>query len=394
MGQVFGASILRTQSDARLASLAAAGHAPAFEAIVARYERELRRHCARINPGQAEDAVQQTFLSAWTALQSGTTVRDLRGWLHRIAHHAALRTLDPAGLAVQLADDDAAAESPDATVERRLAVHGALAAVAGLPERQREALLLSAVDGESREAIARHLGVTAGAVRQLVHRARQTVRAAATAVMPAPLLVRLAGIDDGVAGGLGGLGAAGAGVALKAGAVVAVVAAIAAAPFVVRDDRADRAQAAAPPARDPSHDGRRGSGASLLAAVARLQAGTAAGAAARRTADARRGAATPTHRSGRGGRHGTATPGRSGHPASPGGTEDDAVDQPAQDDVDAAEPAEDPAVPEVSDDEPDPAAGEDDGAVAEQEDAGVPGEDDPAAEDPPPDEDPSSSDDG
>ncbi len=247
MGQVIGASIMRTQSDARLAGLAADGHALAFEAIVARYERELLRHCARIAPAQAEDAVQQTFLSAWTALQKGTTVRDLRGWLHRIAHHAALRTIPPAGLAVQLADGDGTCEALEAAVERRLALRGAFAAVADLPERQREALLRTAVDGESRESVAGQLGISTGAVRQLVHRARQTLRAAATAVVPAPLLVRLAGVDDGLAGGVGGLGAAGAGVAMKAGAVAAVVASMVVAPLTGHGGRADPAQAASPP---------------------------------------------------------------------------------------------------------------------------------------------------
>ena len=70
-------------------------------------------------------------------------------------------------------------------MERRAVVRQTLTGLAALPERQREALLRIAVEGRSQEEVARELGVTEGAVRQLVHRARLTLRAAATAVVAA-----------------------------------------------------------------------------------------------------------------------------------------------------------------------------------------------------------------
>src|SRR5213076_3025603 len=67
-------ALLRGQSDARLVDLTRAGNEQAFEAIVHRYRRPLLRHCGRIlPPGRAEDAVQQTFLSAYSAISSGQT---------------------------------------------------------------------------------------------------------------------------------------------------------------------------------------------------------------------------------------------------------------------------------------------------------------------------------
>ena len=81
----------------------------------------------------------------------------------------------------------AAGEAPQEELERRAVVRQTLTGLAALPERQREALLRIAVEGRSQEEVARELGVTEGAVRQLVHRARLTLRAAATAVMPLPL---------------------------------------------------------------------------------------------------------------------------------------------------------------------------------------------------------------
>ena len=71
MSPWFSDLFLSSQSDERLVSLAQTGHQQAFTAIVSRYRRELNRFANRVcADGNAEDAVQQTFLSAFTALQN------------------------------------------------------------------------------------------------------------------------------------------------------------------------------------------------------------------------------------------------------------------------------------------------------------------------------------
>src|SRR5829696_5550986 len=86
--------LLRTQSDARLVALAREGHERAFEAIVERYRRQLLRACRRLLPdARAEDALQQALVAAWRGLERGDEVRELRPWLHRIAHNTALNLL-------------------------------------------------------------------------------------------------------------------------------------------------------------------------------------------------------------------------------------------------------------------------------------------------------------
>ena len=91
-------TLLRTQSDDRLVALAREGHERAFEAIVERYRRPLLRAARRVLPeARAEDALQQALLSAWTALQRGDEVRDLRAWLYRIVHNSALNALRVSG---------------------------------------------------------------------------------------------------------------------------------------------------------------------------------------------------------------------------------------------------------------------------------------------------------
>jgi RNA polymerase sigma factor (sigma-70 family) len=239
---ILSSTLLRTQSDGRLTTLAAQGHERAFEAIVERYRRPLHRYCRRILPeARAEDAVQQAFLKAWTALANGTQVQDLKPWLYRIAHNAALDAAKKTGYDYdELSDSLRLSPGAHDDLERRAVIRETLAGVASLPDNQREALLRTVVEGHSRAAIAADLNLSEGAVRQLVHRARLTLRAAATAVTPLPLASWAAAFDGGqdapgvaqriveLAGTAGSAG--GASVLLKAGAAVVATGALAVGP--------------------------------------------------------------------------------------------------------------------------------------------------------------------
>ncbi|HEV3071287.1 MAG TPA: RNA polymerase sigma factor [Solirubrobacteraceae bacterium] len=225
--------LLATQSDERLAAMARAGHDRAFEALVQRYRRPLLRYCRRISisDGRAEDVVQQTLLQAWSALRRGANVRELRPWLYRIAHNTAVNLArdaarDGANLAVDL-DGVTAAES--ATVEPDLggglALRDALTDMAALPHMQREVIFRTALAGHSHEEVATALGITDGAVRGLLYRARSTLRTAITALTPPPMLAWMAGGGQGIAvdraGELAaGGGGIGLGVLLKGGVAV------------------------------------------------------------------------------------------------------------------------------------------------------------------------------
>jgi RNA polymerase sigma factor (sigma-70 family) len=181
--------LLRTQSDERLVVLARSGHERAFEAIVERYRGPLMRACRHYLPeARAEDALQHAYIAAWRALQRGDEVRDLRAWLYRIVHNTALNQLRIGGYDyAELEESLRGGEAPQEEMERRAVVRQALTGLAALPDRQREALLKVAVEGRSQEEVALALGVSEGAVRQLVHRARITLRAAATVLVPMPL---------------------------------------------------------------------------------------------------------------------------------------------------------------------------------------------------------------
>src|SRR3954470_13120448 len=234
--------LLRTQSDERLVALVQSGHERAFEAIVERYRKPLLGACRRILPeARAEDALQQALVAAWKGLERGDDVHELRPWLYRIARNTALNQLRVAGYDLdELVETLSAAHDPEEEVLRRAVVRQTLAAVAALPERQREALLRTAVDGHGQDEVARDLGLSSTAMRQLVHRARVWVRAAATALVPMP-------VASWLAAGAGGAGTAAT--LAKAGTLVVLAGGAVSAPALIEHGpptpRAARAQTGA-----------------------------------------------------------------------------------------------------------------------------------------------------
>src|SRR5215208_5287292 len=238
-----GRPVLRSQSDERLVDLVRAGSEPAFEAIVARYRAPLLRYCRQILPdGRAEDAVQQAFVSAFAALRRDDAYIDLRPWLYRIAHNAALKGLRDRSLRhAELDERIDGVERPDQAAERRQGLREVLGAVQALPERQRDAMVLRELEGRSYEEIAGTLGVTGGAVRQLLNRARTTLRAGVTAVTPMPLLLRLSsGEGEPTATSVAELvGAGGAGALATKVAATALVTGVVAGGVATVPDRQD-----------------------------------------------------------------------------------------------------------------------------------------------------------
>ena len=188
-----GPPLLRCQTDGRLVDLVRAGNDRAFEAIVDRYQGPLLRYCAGLLPqARAEDAIQQTFLNAYAAMQRGDADLELRPWLYRIARNACLNALRESGWShEQIENLRRGTESAQEVAERRSELRQMVAAVHTLPTRQREAVVLRELEGRTYDQIARELDSSEGAVRQLLNRARHTLRAGATALTPLALLARM-----------------------------------------------------------------------------------------------------------------------------------------------------------------------------------------------------------
>ena len=227
MSPRLGDLFLTSQSDERLVSLARAGHERAFAVIVERYRPELLAFARRLSSdGRGEDILQQAFLSAFAALRSGPEVRHLRGWLYRIVRNAAAPS--PAPVCVPLDDTTAGGLAVEDVVQQRALAMSALTEMGRLPSRQRQAIVGTALDGRPRAEVASAMGLSEGAVRQLVHRARAQLRTVVTAVTPWPLARWFAGAGGAgngsavdVATGVGAGAVSSGGVALKLGALLA-----------------------------------------------------------------------------------------------------------------------------------------------------------------------------
>jgi RNA polymerase sigma factor (sigma-70 family) len=237
--------LLRTQSDARLAALVAAGHDHAFEAIVERYRKPLSRYLRRLlSEPLAEDVLQASFVRAWQALTAGTDVHELRPWLYRIAHNQAVNALRAAGPAESELPQTMAAPlamaAPDVAAERSERLRSTFRGIGELPDRQRAALVAVAVDDRAHADVAAELGLSDGALRQLLLRARTALRAAATAITPYPVVSWLsAGSDVGAARvAEAAAGAGGIGVGFKAGAALLAAGAVVAGAPALRDESA------------------------------------------------------------------------------------------------------------------------------------------------------------
>ncbi len=258
MSPQFPTIVMRAQSDEKLAHLAACGNERAFEAIVDRYRQPLLRYATRmIGDSRADDVVQAAFVSAWSKLHEGEEVRELKAWLYRIVHNGSLNAMKRASsrdLPLLVDNPMSSGDDSHSEVERREEVRQALGEIAALPEQQRHAFLAVAVEGRRHRDVGLELGVSEGAVRMLIHRARSSVRAAAAAFSPMPLIAWLKGSAGGAAASTGGAAAstsAGtsilAGGALKAGALIAATGIVAAAgPQAVRAINEPAATTAAP----------------------------------------------------------------------------------------------------------------------------------------------------
>ena len=120
----------------------------------------------------ADDLVQNTTVKALIGQKSFVPGTNLAAWLFRIQRNEFISGLRRARPSVPI--DSAVAEtlSHPPHQESGLVMREFMSAFSKLARTQREALLLSVLDGQSYEAIAAHTGVSMGTVKSRVCRAR------------------------------------------------------------------------------------------------------------------------------------------------------------------------------------------------------------------------------
>ncbi|MEU7743063.1 sigma-70 family RNA polymerase sigma factor [Nonomuraea sp. NPDC049158] len=159
----------------------------AFAELFDRYSAMLYRYVSkRLGPEPAEDIVGETFLVAFSRRKSyDPSYPDARPWLFGILtklvsrHH---RTEAARYRALQRAPVDADVESPADRVAAGVTAQASrpelASALAALPAKDRDVLLLIAWGDLTYDEVAQALGIPIGTVRSRLNRGRRKVRAA------------------------------------------------------------------------------------------------------------------------------------------------------------------------------------------------------------------------
>ena len=170
------------------------GDEEAYADLIRTFGGRMLAAARRILPTEedAQDAVQEAFLSAFRKIDTFEGQSRLGTWLHRIGINAALMRLRSLRRRKEQAVDEllprftdgghfvetprawaGAADEPVLREELRQQVRQA---IERLPENYRIPLLLRDIEGLDNEALARELGVTVNAAKIRVHRARLALR--------------------------------------------------------------------------------------------------------------------------------------------------------------------------------------------------------------------------
>lgn len=156
--------------------------APDLPALVREHSPLLYRIALSIvcNPAEAEDIVQDVFLRVLQRQDQLSGIAELRAWLVRIAWNLALdrrRRIRPEQMDDTFAAGLLSASLPaDQAIAEARCMAQVLSAIERLPKKERQALLLSAMEELSTTELATVLGKTESGVRALLFRARTRLR--------------------------------------------------------------------------------------------------------------------------------------------------------------------------------------------------------------------------
>ena len=162
---------MAARTDADLAAAARAGDRAAFGTLVDRHQAALLRTCRRAlgDPSAAAEVAQEAVLHALTGLHGLRDDGAFGSWLCGIGHNVARRT--PAPLPLEAAPEPAVPGPEDREDGARVR-----AAIAALPRGQRDAVALFYLADLSHAQISARLGISVGAVKTRLHKARAALQ--------------------------------------------------------------------------------------------------------------------------------------------------------------------------------------------------------------------------
>lgn len=177
-------AMARKRADlAGLLEVARSGDADAFTELVHRFERSTYLFVLRMvrRPSVAEDLAQDVFIRLWRHLGEFDSAETLPAWIRRVAVNAVIdhwRKTDARQRKLQAFREHPVARHavrPSARMETQEAMDAVRTAIDRLPPKLRSVLMLRTVEGLDYEELGEVLGLSAGAVRSRLFRARQEV---------------------------------------------------------------------------------------------------------------------------------------------------------------------------------------------------------------------------
>lgn len=169
-------------SDEELMRLYCEGDIPAFDELYRRYENRLfsfLRRRVSDNEAIALDVFQLTWLKVHTARESFDRTLRFSSWIFTIAVNTLRDEMGEAWKRYRQEIDEneiyanSESESPLEIIEREEVREKIESALQKISIPQREAILLSDLEGFSSKEIASIMGLSDGSVRQLIFRARR-----------------------------------------------------------------------------------------------------------------------------------------------------------------------------------------------------------------------------
>jgi RNA polymerase sigma-70 factor (ECF subfamily) len=179
--------------DQQLVERAQRGEKHAFELLVVKYQRRLRRLISRFvrDAAEAEDVTQEAFIKAYRALPGFRGESAFYTWLYRIGINTAKNYLVALGRRAPTSSQYDFGEGEDfdevnllqdvSTPENELmskqVVEVVNASLSKLPDDLRTALTLREIEGLSYEEISEVMSCPIGTVRSRIFRAREIIAA-------------------------------------------------------------------------------------------------------------------------------------------------------------------------------------------------------------------------
>ncbi|WP_114948932.1 RNA polymerase sigma factor [Microvirga calopogonii] len=195
---------LTSLDDMALVSHARAGNSDAFRIIMQRHNRRLYRVARGVigNDIEAEDVVQESYLKAFTHLDTFRGEAQLSTWLTRIVLNEALgrvrrrreildlSTLDRIGdgqAQILVFQQPSPSQDPEAEAGRAQLRRMVEQALDDLPEAFRSVFVMREIEEMNTEETASHLGIRPETVKTRLHRARRLLQKALHAQFVATL---------------------------------------------------------------------------------------------------------------------------------------------------------------------------------------------------------------